>query len=723
MNIKEIVHSPNVADLLEEERVIAIGIAAVRGYLDDLSSRAEWEQRSAESFKLALQVHEEKTYPWTGASNVKFPLVTMAATQFHARAYPALVPPTGLVQAQVFGPDPTNENSDRANRIGAHMTWQMMEESPEWEENHDRALLTLPIVGCVFKKTYFDPVAGRNRHDLVLPKDLVVNYYTTSLDTSPRVTHVLRLTKNDVRERVLRGVYRDLGELSLGQHTTSQGTGELQAEIDEAQGTSRPMDDATTPITLLEQHTWLDLDGDGYDEPYIVTVREVDSAVMRILPRFFDAGDIIRVNDEAVKRTEDPARRDKLQNAKTNYILRINPIRYFTKYGFIPSPDGGFYDLGYGQLLGPINHSINTSINQLIDAGTLQNMGGGFLGPGVSMKTGTSELEPGSWVPLTGRGDDVRKNFAPFPTSPPSQISFALLQLLLQYGERTAGATESMTGVSPGQNTPAETSRNTLEQGMKVFSGIFKRVHRSMKHEFTLVYQLNRIYLDKQQYFRDMTTGKSAMVRQDDYAHDLVNVSPVADPNVISDTQKMQQATGVMQLARETPGFNIREAVTRYLSAMRVNGVDALYPDPKGPNAIPPPPNIKMEIEKIKQQSKQLDTQVKMKLGLMGLMSEAELNKAKIGNLQAQAVKALAEAKGVDTGHAIALIEAQIGAARAHQDGILRMVDIVTKSLAQGEGNGGNGAGNEGMGAAPGNGGSIQQDAASAPTNDGGMGS
>ena len=718
IDIDKIVRSDNICKLLPDGFIGSIGIEAKRGYLEDLDSRSEWEMRNADSFKLALQVREEKTYPFVGASNVKFPLITVAAMQFHARAYPATVPSTGLVKAAVYGPDFDGENSKRATRISTHMTWQLMEEAPEWEVNHDKGLLTLSICGDMFKKTYFDPVEGRNKHDLVLPKDLVINYWAKTVDDAPRITHRITMSPNQIRENIVREIYSDIGDIKLGQTSNGNGTQELEAAKDEAQGMRKPVDGDTTPITVLEQLCWIDLDKDGYAEPYIVSIREADSKVYRIISRFIDQGDVIRLNDKRVKALKNEldeltndspieerkklySEMTRLKDDKKNHIIRIIPIKHYTHYQFIPSPDGGFYGIGLGSLLGPINESIDTSINQLIDAGTNNNLGGGFLGPGVSIKAGTQERDPGSWIPLNGRGDDIRKGMMPYPQVQQSPILLEMLKLLIDYGERVAGTTDSQVGVAPGQNTPAETSRNTLEQGMKVFTAIYKRIWRSIKQELNVVYQLNRIYLEGEQHYHNLIDGQSAMIKRDDYIHELVNVIPAADPNVASESQKIKQAADVLMFCKSTPGTNVYEAGKRYLEASKVPGIDVVYPDPKGPNAIKPQPSPQVQIEQMKSQTKQMDSQIKLKTMQLKLMAEAEVNQAKVQNLQAQAIKALAEAKGVESGHAIALLEAQIGAAKAHQEGILRTIDMVHDAMIDKEERNDKQTGVEGMAESP----------------------
>ena len=651
MEIEKLLRSPNIAEEMDSEELSSLGFKLFDEVNLDLTSRLEWEERNEKANKLALQVVDKKTFPWPGASNVKFPLITIAAMQYHSRAYPSLISNNEVVKCKVYGKDDDGEMHKRADRISRHMTYQVMEEDEGWEENTDKTLLVQSIAGTAIKKSYFDPIKGHNVSELVLPNDFIVNYYTKSIPESPRVTQRILLSSNELHERQVRGVFLKITDDT--QPTQTQQSMLTQARED-AQGVHVQSVDPDTPYEFFEIHCWIDLDEDGYKEPYIVYLRRDTGKIYRIVARYFD--DSIEYRD--------------------GKIVRINPEQYFTKYGFIPSPDGGFYDLGFGTLLGPLNDSINTVVNQLIDAGTMSNTGGGFLGRGVKIKGGDYTFKPQEWKRVDSTGDDLRANIFPLPVREPSGVLFQLLQLLINYGERIAGATDIMTGVSPGQNTPAETSRNVVEQGMKVFNGIYKRTWRAMKEEFQKLYRLNQLYLPAEPIEFEYNNELS-FVLPDDYNMDMKLVKPAADPNVVSDSQRLMQAQAVVQMATTTPGFNMYEVQKRYLDALKVSGIDQILPDPKGPNAIPPAPNPKMVIEQMKTQERQMNHQLKFKLGMMKLMQEAELTQAKITELQAKAVLELEKADGVKNGHAIAMIEAQIGAKRARMEGIIRSIELM----------------------------------------------
>ena len=651
MKIEELLRSPNIAEDMDSEELSSLGFRLMDEINLDLTSRLDWEERNERASKLALQVVERKTFPWPGASNVKFPLITIAAMQYHSRAYPALISNNEVVKCKVYGKDDDGEMHKRADRISRHMTYQVMEEDEGWEENTDKTLLVQAIAGTAIKKSYFDPVKGHNVSELVLPNDFVVNYYTKSIAESPRVSHRILLSSNDLHERQVRGVFLKVeDEVQPSLPNVSMLT---QAKED-AQGVRQQSGDPDTPYEFFETHFWHDFDEDGYKEPYIAYIRRDTGKIYRIVARYFE--DSIEYHN--------------------GEIIRIKPEQYFTKYGFVPSPDGGFYDLGFGVLLGPTNDSVNTIVNQLIDAGTMSVTGGGFLGRGVKIKGGDYTFKPHEWKRVDSTGDDLRANIFPLPIREPNGVSFQLLQLLINYGERIAGATDMMTGVSPGQNTPAETSRNVVEQGMKVFNGIYKRTWRAMKEEFQKLYRLNQLYLPSEPVEFEYN-NELQFVLPDDYSMDMKLVKPAADPNVVSDSQRQMQAQAVLQLAQSSGGFNMYEVQKRYLDALKVNAIDQILPDPKGPNAIKPGPSEKMQIEKMKNDERQMNHQLKFKLGIAKLMQEAELQQAKITELQAKAVLELEQADGVKSGHAIAMLEAQIGAKRAHVDGIIKSIEMM----------------------------------------------
>ena len=659
-NVNDLVYETNIAELLSKEDLETIGSQIVKDFDTDVISRSSWEKRTEASLKLALQVVENKNFPWFNASNVKFPLITIAALQYHARSYPVLIDGNLPVKCRVIGEDKDGLRTLRASRVEQHMSYQILEEDEDWESEMDKVLITQPIIGCAFKKTYYDPIKCHNISENVLAKDLVVNYWTKSLETASRVTHVLQMSRNEIYERVARGFWLDVSE-GRSQQTSSILIGNnLQQAQDKAQGVTPPEpNDSSTPIEILEQHCHIDFDDDGYAEPYIVYVRKDNKKVARIVARYTE--------------------KDIERNKKGDTILSIKAEQYFTKFPFVPSPDGGFYDLGFGVLLGPLNESINTIINQLIDAGTMSVTAGGFLSRGIKLRGGNYSFTPMEWKHVDTTGDDLRKGIVPLPVREPSQVLFTLLNLLINYGERIGGSVDILTGQNPGQNTPAETTRTMAEQGMKIFNGIFKRTHRSLKQEFRKLYRLNQIFITENTEFVSNATSQG-IILSTDYEGPVTDVMPTADPSITSDSQRINQAAALSQRVAATPGlYNRYEVEVAFLKALKVTNIEKVLPDPKGPNAVPVPPNPKLQIEQMKMQAKQLENELGMKMGLLKLMSEAELNQAKIKKLEA-------EAESIKIGIAtegekmrLAELNTSIALQRERREGILSSIDTMSK--------------------------------------------
>lgn len=664
LKTEEIVNSVNVAEMIDGDTLAIIAKDCYDAWQIDLSSRAPWEDKTRTSLDLALQVMEHKSFPWQGSSNVKFPLVTIAALQYHARAYPALIPGPELVKCRVTATDDTQMLQQRADRIAKHMSFQILEEDENWEECMDKALICQAIVGCAFKKTYYDPLLKHNVSKHILAKDLYIPYFAESLERASRISEMLYMSENDLHEKINSGVFL---ECALDNKPDIPTIGPLDAQREQSQGVTQPYNDPAQPYQLIEQHTYLDLDGDGYREPYIVTIRSDIQKVVRIVARY---------TSTAIEYTTDKKK-----------ILRITPDHYYTKFPFIPSPDGGIYDLGFGSLLGPLNASVNTIINQLIDAGTLSNTAGGFLGRGVKFRSGDNSFRPFEWKRVDSTGDDLRKGIFPLPVREPSQVLFGLLGMLVDYGERVGMAVDPLVGKNPGQNTPAETSRNMINEGMRLFSAIYKRTHRALKEEFRKWYMLNRYYLQSKVEFYSEIDKQSAIALQQDYIPSEKAIVPMSDPNMVSDEQKQQQALMIKQNAMTTPGYNKYLVEKNFLKAFKISDIDKIYPDPQGPDAVPAIPNPKVVQEQMKMEIKKLDITMKTKLAQAKMLQEAEINRAKITELEARAIKELSEAQGVETGHQIAAIEAAIGVAKAQQEGYMKAFDILD-SMLNGEKNG-----------------------------------
>ena len=628
--LKAFISESNIADGMDEQELNLIGSEVVEGYLRDLDSRQEWEDRLDESLKLAAQVTESKSFPWENAANVKYPLLTTAALQFASRAYPALVPGPNLVKGRVIGFDEDGSKMEKAIRIGKHMSYQLMEEMEDWEEDMDKLCIIIPIVGCAFKKTYYSVIKDQNVSELVLAQDLVVDYYAKSLEDATRITHRLYFTERDIVERQLTGAY-------LRQDLSPASAPDTSDVHDEINGLEQSEDDDSTPYTVLEQHGYLDLDDDGYSEPYIITVELESEKVLRIVPRFDPEG-IYNEGDR---------------------VIKIDPVHYFTKFSFIPNPDGGFYDIGFGTLLGPINNTIDSSINQLLDAGTLSNLPSGFLGRGIRLKGGNYRFTPGEWKFVNSTGDDLRKGIVPLPVNAPDQVVFNLLGLMIQSGERLSSTVDSMVGENPGQNQKATTTVAVLEQGMKVFTGIYKRLYRSLKKEVKKLYRLNGMFLPEEAYFiiLDPSQEQAGQIGRGDYDLKNADVIPSADPTVATEQQRLAKAQGLMELL-QLGTVNPQEVTRRVLEAEEQPGIDALMQLP--------PPQPDPEMLKLQDESERAWAELELKA--------AEIE-AKGITARANAILALAQAEAAEEGPQIEMYKMQLDSMDKEQDRIQNRID------------------------------------------------
>ena len=663
LSIETIQDSKNLCDKFTEEELKTIGSEVYQSYKIDKQSRKGWEEKMEDAMKLALQLVEEKTSPWEGAANVKFPLLTIGALQFQSRAYPSLIKAPDLVKYRVQGRD-DGTKSARAHRISRHMSYQLLEEDEAWEEDQDKGFLALPILGCIFKKSYYDPVKGHNVSKLVLPKNLVIHYYAKSIEDCERKTEVFELYSRQVRERELRGLFKE------HDYGPAEEKGDNKA-VDKRQGSTPPLSDPSRPRTFLEQHCYFDFDGDGYKEPYVVTVDEATHKVARIVHRIKEitteqALEIKELQSrmkalaEGVQQPEAPSAQDLAQVQQIEQvligmqekvkalteekpkILSIEPVEYYTKYPFIPSPDGGFYDLGFGALLTPLNESVNTLINQLLDAGSLQNSNSGFIARGARIQGGNQRFSIGEWKRVNVAGGQLRDSIVPLPVNQPSNVLFELLSLLISYSERVGSVTDAMMGDNPGQNTPAYNMSAMLEQGLQVFNGIFKRVYRAQRSEFRKLFALNSLYLDEEEYFSYQDADEKVM--KTDYTGDAKDLIPAADPNAFSSKEKMMKAQTVREAALQVPGYDPIKVEQRFLEAMDVPDAAEVYPVVQGEDgsvqlAFPPQPDPELEIEKADMQRRTLEGQSRAEKDNLLAQSKAAVDEANIIKIMAEAAE------------------------------------------------------------------------------------
>lgn len=567
LTLAEILSGENLAYLLSDTKLLEIGKTAITEMEIDETSRGDWLDTYERSLEIAMQVRQEKTFPWPKASNVKYPLLTTASVQFQARAYPAIVDGSNLVKGRVLGPDPDGTKRARAERIGQHMTWQLLYRMPGWEEETDRMLLMLPIVGCVFRKTWYDPIENANRSEMVSANDFIVNYWAKSLESAPRYTQRLHYYPYEVQELIASGQWREV-------------------TIDDEGG-----EDEQALGTYYEQHRTLDLDGDGYPEHYVVTCTE-EGEVARIVPCFGPDDIRVSVQGRVVKLAEVFEAFMAGMQVEVERVVKIERRRYFTKYGFIPAPDGSFYDLGFGSLLEDISGVIDTTLNQMIDAGALQNAQGGFIGSGVQVRGGNMRFALGEWKRVDVTGGSLKENIVPMNAPGPSAVLFNLLGMLIEAAKEITSVQDVLTGEGTA-NQPATTTLALIEQGQKVMTAIFKRIHRAFGQELRVLRRLNRDYLDEEEYFQ-LGDADAVQVGRADYEDDDLDVIPVSDPNQVSDMQKIARAQAGMEMFNGDPLINQKLIRQNMLEALGVRDVKAYFDVPE---PAPDPNMIKLEAD------------------------------------------------------------------------------------------------------------------------------
>lgn len=568
----------NLADKQPKEVITDLTTKVFEGYKIDLDSRTEWEELNKQIIDLIKLLVKKKTYAGDVVANIKYPLITNACIQFAARAYPEIIKGNDVVKGKVIGNDPNGLKFDRAQRISNFMSYQVLNDMEDWEEGVDQLLFTLPAIGCAFKKTYFDAIEKQHVSNMIFADDLVVNYFTPSIDRAPRITHRIYLYQNEIVSRINSGMFTKFDVAELGQATSESG----QA-------------DNETPHLFLEQHRWYDLDKDGYQEPYVVTVHYETQRLVRIVPRFASDG-IIRAD-----------------NGK---IIKINPEQYFTRFLFMPAIDGGFYGMGFGSLLLSTNSAVNTITNQLLDSGTLSNRQSGFLGRGLRLTKGKSiQLGVGEWKPVESTGDDIRKNVFPMPVREPSPVLFQLLGMLIDAGKELSGMTEILSGQSPGANVPAESVLALIEQGLQVYSAIHKRIHRSQYKEFQKLRRLNALYLD-QMFYSSVLDDEAAIVQSDFFAKDF-DIVPVSDPNSTTMMQRILKAKAMLELRGQ--GLNDQEILKRYLLSMDIEDIDMIIPKEEQEN-----PMEQLSLQKLQLELEELSSKIK------NLDADTELILAKV---------------------------------------------------------------------------------------------
>ena len=546
----------NIADILEDSVLGELASKITSFYHDDLDSRNDWYETFRDGLDLLGIKTNTRSEPFEGASGVYHPLLAEAVTHFQAQTYRELLPAGGPVDTKVMGVT-SDPKLERANRVKNFMNYQLTYKMEEYDPEMDQMLFYLPLAGSAFKKCYYDPSVGRAVSRFVKAEDLVVPYTTNDLATAPRITHVIKMTENDVRKLQLSGFYRDI---DMGSPSFI-GQSDLKDKIDELEGLDRSGGD--DEYTLLEVHGEFDLEGfedkdqdgepTGLAMPYIVTV-------------CLDTNDVL-----SIRQNYDPT--DPMRKK----------VEYFTHYKFLPGL--GFYGFGLIHMIGGVTKSATAILRQLIDAGTLANLPAGFKSRGLNIQRADDPIQPGEWRDVDSPGGVIRDSFLPLPYKEPSGTLAQLLGLLVESGQKFAAVMDQGTG-DGNQNAPVGTTVALLEKGQKVISAIHKRLHYAQRNEFKI---LKRIFGEvlPQEYPYQVQGGEQTVFRQD--FSDEVDVIPVSDPNIFSTTQRIILAQTQLQMAQSAPQLhNMREAFRKMYLALNIQDIDELLlpefqPMPKDP--------------------------------------------------------------------------------------------------------------------------------------------
>ena len=549
-------HNANLAEVLDDDVLGSLSSDLQAKFREDVESREDWEEAISKGLGLLGINYEDRSEPFLGASGVTHPLLSEAVTQFQAQAYKEMIPSGGPVKTQVLG-TPTQETEAQAQRVKDFMNYQITEVMEEFDQDTDQMLFYLPLTGSTFKKIYFDETKQRAVSKFVPAEDMVVPYSASDLRTAERVTHVVRMTYNDVRKLQVAGVYRDV---ELSETGDGEDEGAIQERADELLGLRPNYSDDS--YTLLECHVDLDLEGfedkdmegnsSGIMLPYIVTLDQGSGKVLSISRNF---------------REQDPLKRKR---------------QYFTHFKFLPG--FGFYGFGLLHTIGGLSRAATSILRQLIDAGTLSNLPAGFKARGVRIRNDDDPLNPGEFRDIDVPGGDLKNSIIPLPYKEPSGTLAQLLGVVVDSGRRFAQVADAKTA-DVNSNAPVGTTVALIEQGSKIISSIHKRLHYAQKQEFRM---LAEIFSENPVPYPYFVGNAAPETMQADF-DGRVDILPVSDPNIFSMAQRLSLAQTQLQMAQAAPQMhNLREAYRRMYDALDIKNIDAILPEPPKPQPIDP---------------------------------------------------------------------------------------------------------------------------------------
>ena len=548
-------HYANLAELLPDDILADMGSELFDNYTQYKTSRKDWEDGYTKGLDLLGFKYEIRTQPFQGASGATHPVLAEAVTQFQAQAYKELLPAQGPVRTQVIGKT-DRARQEQSQRVKDFMNYQIMDKMKEYEPEFDQMLFYLPLSGSAFKKVYYDELLGRAVSKFIPADDLIVPYTATSLDDADAVMHTIKISENDLRKKQVAGFYRDV-ELnpSYMQET------EVEKKERELQGVKKTRDEDV--YQLIECHINLDLEGfedrDEFGEPtgiklpYVVTIEAGSREVLSIRRNY-------KIGDPTKQKTQ-----------------------YFVHFKFLPGL--GFYGFGLIHMIGGLSRTATSALRQLLDAGTLSNLPAGFKQRGIRVRDEAQSIQPGEFRDVDAPGGNIRDAFLPLPFKEPSQTLLQLMGIVVNAGQRFASIADMQVGEANKQ-AAVGTTIALLERGSRVMSAIHKRLYVAMKQEFKLLADVFKTYLPPE-YPYDVVGGQRNIKVAD--FDERVDIIPIADPNIFSQTQRISMAQTELQLATSNPQIhNLYEAYRNMYEAIGVKNIDQILPPPQQPTPVDP---------------------------------------------------------------------------------------------------------------------------------------
>jgi hypothetical protein len=549
-------HYANLAEFLDDGVLVEIGSDLEGQYKDYRSSRQDWEMTYTNGLELLGFKYERRTEPFRNASGVTHPVLAESVTQFQSQAYKELLPADGPVRTQIVGKI-DSQKEQQSERVRDFMNYQIMSVMKEYEPEFDQMLFYLPLSGSTFKKVYYDAILGRAVSKFIPAEDLIVPYSATSLEDADAIIHVLKISENDLRKQQVSGFYKDV---ELGQPALK--TDPIKEKERELEGVRVERQDNI--YTLLECHVNLDIEGfedkdpqtgepTGIKLPYVVTIEESSREVLSIRRNY---------------KVDDP-----LKN-KTNY---------FVHFKFLPGL--GFYGFGLIHMIGGLSRTATQALRQLLDAGTLSNLPSGFKMRGIRVRDDAQPIQPGEFRDVDAPGGNLRDAFMPLPFKEPSATLLQLMGIVVEAGQRFASIADMQVG-DGNQQAAVGTTMALLERGSRVMSAIHKRLYASLKNEFELLAKVFATYLPPT-YPYDVVGGTREIKAAD--FDEKIDILPVADPNIFSQSQRINLAQTEMQLAMSNPQMhNLYQVYRTMYEAIGVKNIDLILPPPQPPTPVDP---------------------------------------------------------------------------------------------------------------------------------------